>query len=177
MKYKKRQKGFTLVEIAVVLVIIGLLLGGVLKGQEMIASSKVKSVTQSFDGIKAAYWAYRDRTGFYPANAAAVGDEDKQFWTDLREEGFVSGAGTDGPEHALGGVFSYIPANTASAQFTVSHICASEIANKTALSIDIKIDNADASVDPITGHSSGTVRFAGVYNKTSEDLGLLCMEL
>ena len=33
---RKGQSGFTLVEIAIVLVIIGLLLGGVLKGQELI---------------------------------------------------------------------------------------------------------------------------------------------
>ena len=41
---KRQQAGFTLVEIAIVLVIIGLLLGGVLKGQEMIENGKIKSV-------------------------------------------------------------------------------------------------------------------------------------
>jgi len=41
---KNRQSGFTLIEIAIVLVIIGLLLGGVLKGQEMINSAKVKNI-------------------------------------------------------------------------------------------------------------------------------------
>ncbi len=40
----QRQHGFTLVEIAIVLVIIGLLLGGVLKGQEMIENARIKSV-------------------------------------------------------------------------------------------------------------------------------------
>ena len=40
----QKQKGFTLVEIAIVLVIVGLLLGGVLKGQELIKSAKVKAV-------------------------------------------------------------------------------------------------------------------------------------
>ena len=38
---KKQQTGFTLIELAIVLVIIGLLLGGVLKGQELINSAKV----------------------------------------------------------------------------------------------------------------------------------------
>ena len=41
---KSRQAGFTLVEIAIVLVIIGLLLGGVLKGQEIINSAKEKNL-------------------------------------------------------------------------------------------------------------------------------------
>ena len=41
---RRKQSGFTLVEIAIVLVIIGLLLGGVLKGQELINSAKVKNL-------------------------------------------------------------------------------------------------------------------------------------
>jgi prepilin-type N-terminal cleavage/methylation domain-containing protein len=55
------QSGFTLVEIAIVLVIIGLLLGGVLKGQELIENAKVKSVINDFNGIKAGYYGYQDR--------------------------------------------------------------------------------------------------------------------
>ncbi|MCC7121099.1 MAG: prepilin-type N-terminal cleavage/methylation domain-containing protein, partial [Gammaproteobacteria bacterium] len=39
-----RQRGFTLVEIAIVLVIIGLLLGGILKGQELITAAKVRNI-------------------------------------------------------------------------------------------------------------------------------------
>ena len=55
------QQGFTLVEIAIVLVIIGLLLGGVLKGQELIENSKVKRAAADLNGISAAYNAYLDR--------------------------------------------------------------------------------------------------------------------
>ena len=42
------QSGFTLVEMAIVLVIIGLLIGGVLKGQELINSAKVKNLALDF---------------------------------------------------------------------------------------------------------------------------------
>lgn len=56
-----RQSGFTLVEIAIVLVIIGLLLGGVLKGQEMIENSKVKNAINDINGVSAAYNSYIDR--------------------------------------------------------------------------------------------------------------------
>ncbi|HTO50223.1 MAG TPA: prepilin-type N-terminal cleavage/methylation domain-containing protein, partial [Burkholderiales bacterium] len=44
MDLKRKQTGFTLVEIAIVLVIIGLLLGGILKGQEMITQARIKNV-------------------------------------------------------------------------------------------------------------------------------------
>jgi len=71
---KQVQKGFTLVEIAIVLVIIGLLLGGILKGQEMITQAKIKNVIADFSGISAAYHGYQDRYRAIPgddANAAA----------------------------------------------------------------------------------------------------------
>jgi len=61
MKQLKSQQGFTLVEIAIVLVIIGLLLGGVLKGQELIENSKVKAAASDLNGVTAAYNAYIDR--------------------------------------------------------------------------------------------------------------------
>jgi len=55
------QSGFTLVEIAIVLVIIGLLLGGVMKGQELITNAKVKNAVNSLNSISAAYNSYTDR--------------------------------------------------------------------------------------------------------------------
>ncbi|RLA10528.1 MAG: prepilin-type cleavage/methylation domain-containing protein, partial [Gammaproteobacteria bacterium] len=57
----KRQAGFTLVEIAIVLVIVGLLIGGVLKGQEMITNAKLKRVESDNAGILAALYSYQDR--------------------------------------------------------------------------------------------------------------------
>jgi prepilin-type N-terminal cleavage/methylation domain-containing protein len=65
---KTQQKGFTLVEIAIVLVIIGLLLGGILKGQEMITQAKIKNVIADFSGISAAYHGYQDRYRALPGD-------------------------------------------------------------------------------------------------------------
>jgi prepilin-type N-terminal cleavage/methylation domain-containing protein len=58
---KSTEAGFTLVEIAIVLVIIGLLLGGILKGQEMITQAKIKNVINDFNGISVAVTSYQDR--------------------------------------------------------------------------------------------------------------------
>lgn len=56
------------------LVIIGLLLGGVLKGQELIDQSKIKRVINDFNNITAAVYTYQDRYKALPGddlNAAA----------------------------------------------------------------------------------------------------------
>jgi prepilin-type N-terminal cleavage/methylation domain-containing protein len=84
------ESGFTLVEIAIVLVIIGLLLGGILKGQEMITQAKIKNVINDFNGITAAMNSYQDRYRALPgddinaasrwaAQGAIAGTGDGQF--------------------------------------------------------------------------------------------------
>jgi prepilin-type N-terminal cleavage/methylation domain-containing protein len=65
---KSAQKGFTLIEIAIVLVIIGLLLGGVLKGQELINSAKVKGLANEFRGVSTALYAYQDKYRAIPGD-------------------------------------------------------------------------------------------------------------
>lgn len=65
---RKKQGGFTLIEIAIVLVIIGLLLGGVLQGQQLIENSRVKSATNDFNGLAAAVFSYQDRYGRLPGD-------------------------------------------------------------------------------------------------------------
>jgi prepilin-type N-terminal cleavage/methylation domain-containing protein len=67
------QSGFTLVEIAIVLVIIGLLLGGVLKGQELIEQSKIKRVVNDFNSITAAVYTYQDRYKALPGDDVNAG--------------------------------------------------------------------------------------------------------
>jgi prepilin-type N-terminal cleavage/methylation domain-containing protein len=73
MKSIRKSQGFTLVEIAIVLVIIGLLLGGILKGQEMITQAKIKNVIADFSGISAAYHGYVDRYKKIPGDDPCAG--------------------------------------------------------------------------------------------------------
>jgi len=110
-----KQRGFTLIEIAIVLVIVGLLLGGVLKGQEMITSAKVRNLADQGSGVKAAFFAFQDRFRALPGdyddasnNIAGVaaganggnGDGDGRvfsnndrglFWMHLSAAGFLTG--------------------------------------------------------------------------------------
>ena len=112
--------GFTLVEIAIVLVIIGLLLTGVLKGQALVENSRIKSIANDMRAVQAAYNAYLDRYKALPGDEAAAtmnargwagaaggnadgvltitvaqtfsnGGEQAAFWRALRGAGLISG--------------------------------------------------------------------------------------
>ena len=120
MKAAHRQGGFTLIEIAIVLVIIGLMIGGVLKGQEMITNAKVSRVENDYKGVSAAILAYQDRYGVLPGddpaaatrfagtwsgadngngngvisgtwNSTVNSDESRKIWKHLRGAGFIKG--------------------------------------------------------------------------------------
>jgi prepilin-type N-terminal cleavage/methylation domain-containing protein len=67
-KKQKGAKGFTLVEIAIVLVIVGLLVAGILKGQELITSARVRNIIQQKDAVQAAYFAFLDRYKVLPGD-------------------------------------------------------------------------------------------------------------
>jgi prepilin-type N-terminal cleavage/methylation domain-containing protein len=69
-----RQTGFSLLEIAVVLVILGLVLGGVLKGQELISGARVRYLIRQQNDLRIAYFAFFDRYHALPGDyAGAVG--------------------------------------------------------------------------------------------------------
>lgn len=70
----KANKGFTLIELAMVLVIIGLLLGMVLKGQELINSAKVKNMAADFRNVQVYVYAYQDRFRALPGDHRSAAD-------------------------------------------------------------------------------------------------------
>jgi prepilin-type N-terminal cleavage/methylation domain-containing protein len=68
-----KEAGFTLVEIVFALVIIGVLLTAVLKGEEMVAQARVKKVVSDLNGVTASYLTYQDRYQAVPGDDAGVG--------------------------------------------------------------------------------------------------------
>lgn len=62
------QKGFTLVELSIVLVIIGLIIGGILKGQELIGNAQIKNVVSQAQSYQAATAAFRDKYNALPGD-------------------------------------------------------------------------------------------------------------
>jgi prepilin-type N-terminal cleavage/methylation domain-containing protein len=129
---KRNQSGFTLIEIAIVLVIIGLLLGGVLKGQELINSARVKNLATDFRNLPVLIYGYQDKFKALPgddinavSHVLATGNgngdgiingnwdsiiataETQLFWQDVRLAGLAPGPTTGAdllPTNSAGGI-------------------------------------------------------------------------
>jgi len=71
-KFQKKQAGFTIVEIASVLVVIGLLIGGVLKGAELIGNAKVNTAIKYIQQAESAALSFKDFYGFMPGDISAA---------------------------------------------------------------------------------------------------------
>ncbi|WP_218644617.1 prepilin-type N-terminal cleavage/methylation domain-containing protein [Thiomicrorhabdus cannonii] len=184
----ENQKGFTLVEIAIVLVIIGLLLGGVLKGQEMINSAKIKSDTDTLVSLQAAAYAYKDRTGAYPgtpydpataptaskvviANATTEASPnaagDGSFFADIFDEGFTKSP-NPAVEHETTAFYTVTNAVriAGTAGNAVNQICINNIEENVAFGMDQKLDDGIAT--------TGNVRMTGTADTAD---WVICLEM
>ena len=175
---RRSEGGFTLVEIAIVIVIIGLLIGGVLKGQAMIEGAKSKRVVKQADEVRTAIMAFYDKYGAYPGDedsalfppgTDAEGDGDGQIetnaeqyevWADLALAGLISGSydGTsDLPNHAFGDVVQvyWVNPGTGYNHFIRFQYLPAEI----ALELDLKHDDGAYDTGSIVGsadYAAGT---------------------
>ena len=95
-----KEAGFTLVELSIVLVIIGLIIGGVLKGQEMIESARVKSTMSQVEAYRAAHNTFYDKysamPGDYSDGQSALGTPVGIAWTSPACDGAANQCDGDG---------------------------------------------------------------------------------
>jgi len=173
---KNRQAGFTLVEIAIVMVIIGLLIGGVLKGQAMVQNAKVKRVVKQGDEIRAAVMSFYDKYGVYPGdeNMAAIppgtdaeGDGDGQIdnnaerfevFRDLQRAELISGnynGTSDLPNHAFGDdmVLVWVDPGPGEAKHYFEFF---NLPAEVCLEIDMKYDDGAVGTGSILGSEAYT---------------------
>lgn len=164
---RHKQQGFTLVEIAIVLVIIGLLLGAVFKGQELIAQAKIKNTQKQIDEVRAMYYTYLDKTGGVPGdnngdgiidsneNNSDENNSDSNFWTALNNEKLLSNASASAPKNPYGIALQAVGSTTLSK----NAIC-TKVPEAAAEQIDRKIDDGNLkSGSLINGGTDSSVTF------------------
>ncbi len=138
--------GFTLVEIAIVLVIIGLLLGGVFKGQEMITQGRIKAAVNDLSGVTAAYYAYLDRYKSLP------GDDSQ---ANARWPASVLPAGSSGnSDGTISGSYNATGAASAESQFFWMHLRAAGLVTGSAASAMQPLNSAGGIIGVETGNGA-----------------------
>jgi prepilin-type N-terminal cleavage/methylation domain-containing protein len=171
------QAGFTLIEIAIVMVIIGLLIGGVLKGQEMINNAKVKRVMKQADELRAAIMTFYDKYGQYPGdenstsfppgNDTTTGNNDGHIsaaeapgvFTDLLLANLISGTYTAAapyPTNPFGGTVRVQWLTPPGAPAAKHCIWFTNIPANAALEIDAKYDDGVWNTGSIVGSAAYT---------------------
>lgn len=164
-----------MVEVAIVMVIIGLLIGGILKGQAMIQNAKVMRIIKQSDELRAAVMSFYDKYGIYPGDEAkdaippgtdGEGDGDGQIepneqyemFRDLQLAGLIGGSfnGTsDLPNHAFGDnvTLYWLDPGPGTAQHYFRYY---NLPAEVCLEIDIKHDDGVYNSGSIAGSSEYT---------------------
>ena len=192
----KKRKAFTLVELSIVLIVIGLLTGAILKGQEIIRNAKLKRIISDFSNVSTAIYTYEDRydqlpgddaTSVIAASMNSGGDEDgvisavesRMVFKHLRKAGILSGDATEGDlSHALNGKI-YVVQGAESGSIVkasvknMSHmsgtaVCFDNIKASDALILDAQ--NDDGAFD------KGTLQSSDPY-KNPDKLVAVCLEV
>jgi prepilin-type N-terminal cleavage/methylation domain-containing protein len=167
----RNNKGFTLVEMAIVLVIIGIILGAVIKGQDLIDNARAKQFINQIRQYQLTSSTYYDRKGRYPGDAdknGIIGDGDAK--TDITNAKFV--AALNNPFTLGQNSYYLFYGNTGgTSPKNILLVCPSAtctgIMNTEALKYAEALDTAiDGSVDATTGNIYG-IKTAGTVLSTA----------
>jgi prepilin-type N-terminal cleavage/methylation domain-containing protein len=183
-----RKRGFTLVELAIVLVIIGLMIGAVVKGQAMIEDAKQTRLMNDLQGISSAYFSYYSTYNSYPgddaithgwsgvtagdANALIEGSatnpdgESQEAWQALRYSGLLTGdpVGTglsSLPNHPYGSKFG-LSSRIFTGVGQRNYILADNVPGEVGEMVDFKYDDGE--------FSTGTIQADQAYTNTTVDI-------
>ncbi|MEJ0063356.1 MAG: type II secretion system protein [Alphaproteobacteria bacterium] len=189
--------GFTLVELAIVLVIVGLIIGGVLTAQQITQNARITNAVQAVKSLQAATQSYNQNYGALPgddANAAtrfpnkvlgsgdgkgtieSVGNQNEPvwFWSHLRAAGLIKGDGnsTTLPSNPFSGGFYTIHNGafdtTNGFVAGTSVVCLDHVPGGAALAIDLQLDDGKATTGNMRSAAGGDTS-ADIAGKDSYD--------
>ena len=124
-KIEKRrgESGFTLVELAIVMIIIGLLIGGILKGQELVANAQVTATVAQIKGLDGALSTFRDKYSAMPGDMRNAGTRLRNCTGNCVSSGAALGDGRINVPGTLGN----LPSIGDEARVAMSHLAAADL--------------------------------------------------
>ncbi|MBG0775647.1 MAG: prepilin-type N-terminal cleavage/methylation domain-containing protein [Desulfovibrionaceae bacterium] len=154
------RSGFTLIELAIVLIIIGLIIGAVLKGQDLISNARGKRMTSFVRQAEVAQWTYYDRTGTFAADADTLDASTVQNFNQslaLGGQTFYVKFGTNSTNRFLAIVAATDQDSTADPSTL------SDTARLFAQSVDVSMDGTDdVARGALIGHDNFTLTAEGL---------------
>ncbi len=177
---KNSNKGFTLVELSIVLVIIGLIIGGVLTGRQIMQNAQITNAVNSIQAFEAQFQTYVQNYGALPGDDAkadtrfssvlahgdgngllggafdseAPEDESRLLWSHLRGAGLIKGAGDDTkqPVNPFSGIYGFQNgAFTGTNTLKGNVICVNGVPGDAALAIDSRLDDGVSNAGNVMG--------------------------
>ena len=189
-----RLAAFTLVELAIVLVIIGLIIGGVLTAQQITQNARITSAIQGIKSVQAAAQSYNQNYGVLPGdddlatgrfkgkgvldngnhdgtlNTSNAKDEGQFFWSHVRAAGLVKGdpAQKTPLGNPFGGVFTvHNGAFSPDAFAGTNVVCLDHVPGAAAQAVDQQLDDGLADKGNIVGGAAVAGAIATSYDSSS----------
>ena len=151
---QRKLTAFTLIEVAIVLIIVALLAGGVVKGMELLEISRSQKAATQLNALASAWYGYLNRFSQLPGddpdatsrfNVADSGDGDHQLssseqpfvWQHLHASNLVVGSGSNPTLTPWANAFNF------SFQNNAHYLCIEGLGGERAHLLDVKLDDSD----------------------------------
>ena len=166
MPTNRKDSGFTLIEMAIVLVIIGLIIGAVLKGQDLIQNARAKKFVNFARAAEIAQWTYLDRKGHFN------GDDGSNGLIDNSTNPYVWTGFTNEPDiNLVLGSFAYnlYWGNDQNATNPKNVIMISPVTEDAAFSADelVFLESLDTAIDGVSNATGGQIVGVTTYIKSN----------
>ena len=149
-----KESGFNLVELAIGLVIIGLLIGAILGGAAMINNAKIRRQVKDLQGLYAGCYTYFDKFEQLPGDRDGNGqfDADSTVWNDLQSQNLAQQT----RRSPFGGTYAWGWSSDTTVYHKMGNYVCINVPLDVARNIDMQLDDGEYTTGSITASADYT---------------------